>query len=151
LALFFFFCPSVDANEADIAAKGGIEPVIEAAAIHDFELQSQCARALRNLSVHEPNKRLMRAAGGVAVLRALAESPVDRIKSQALRALGNLGEAAPTAAGVVAPATAATSAAGGAGAAPASGAPATGAAAPSAASNACASENNGCASEHKGE
>jgi hypothetical protein len=44
-------CRIADANEAEIADLGGLEPIIAAATRPDLELQGQAARALRNLSV----------------------------------------------------------------------------------------------------
>jgi hypothetical protein len=79
---------------------------VSAAGLPEPELQSQCARALRNLSVNERNKAMIRSIGGVAVLTALATEHSDRIRNQAVRALTNLGELAP--AGAPAPAAAGT-------------------------------------------
>lgn len=42
----------VDANELEIAREGGLEPIIDAATSDSMDLQSQAARALRNLSVN---------------------------------------------------------------------------------------------------
>jgi hypothetical protein len=42
----------VDANEVEIAREGGLKPIIEGARSESIELQSQVARALRNLSVN---------------------------------------------------------------------------------------------------
>lgn len=90
-----------DSNEAEIGAKGGIAHIVATAAAItgtsdvDVELQSQCARALRNLSVAPANKLLVRAADGIPVLRKLAESASDRTKQQALRALNNLASVMP--------------------------------------------------------
>lgn len=41
-----------DANEVEIARKGGLKPIIDGAHSESVELQSQVARALRNLSVN---------------------------------------------------------------------------------------------------
>lgn len=49
-------CSHADSNEIEIAKKGGIAPIIEAARSGDLELESQAARALRNLSVNDDNK-----------------------------------------------------------------------------------------------
>lgn len=90
-----------DSNEAEIGAKGGIAHIVTTAAAVtgstdiDVELQGQCARALRNLSVAPANKLLVRAADGIPVLRKLAESTSDRTKQQALRALNNLASVMP--------------------------------------------------------
>ena len=53
-----------DSNEVEIAAKGGIGPIIEAARSGDLELESQAARALRNLSVCEENKAISERGKG---------------------------------------------------------------------------------------
>lgn len=108
-----------DDNEKEIAKLGGLEPIIAAAGSTTKELQSQAARALRNLSVDGTqacqarhsvppppltnttplslhvatgdNKKLIIELNGVEVLKALASSSSDRIKQQATRALTNLG------------------------------------------------------------
>jgi len=41
-----------DANEVEIAREGGLKPIIDGAYSESVELQSQVARALRNLSVN---------------------------------------------------------------------------------------------------
>ena len=41
-----------DENEVQIAESGGLKPIMEAAHSSDSELVAQCARAMRNLSVH---------------------------------------------------------------------------------------------------
>lgn len=81
-----------DANEATIAEKGGLPPIIAATKSVDVELQSQAARALRNLSVREENKDMIRSLGGVEPLKVMASSTTERISKQASRALLNLGE-----------------------------------------------------------
>lgn len=43
---------SADANEVEIAREGGLKPIIDGARSESVELQSQVARALRNLSVN---------------------------------------------------------------------------------------------------
>lgn len=43
---------TTDANELEIAREGGLKPIIESAQSDSIELQSQVARALRNLSVN---------------------------------------------------------------------------------------------------
>jgi hypothetical protein len=64
---------------------------VEAAKHDDVELRSQCARALRNLSVNPNNQRILTECSGVETLRMLASSSVDRVRQQAVRALVNLG------------------------------------------------------------
>jgi len=46
-----------DANEVEIARKGGLKPIIDGATSESVELQSQVARALRNLSVNRTLRR----------------------------------------------------------------------------------------------
>ena len=46
----------LDANEIEIAQEGGIEPIISAAESDSVDLQSQAARALRNLSVNRKSR-----------------------------------------------------------------------------------------------
>ena len=41
-----------DTSEIEIVQEGGLGPILDGAASPDRELQSQCARALRNLSVN---------------------------------------------------------------------------------------------------
>lgn len=43
---------NLDANEVAIAHEGGLSPIIEGVKSDSIELQSQIARALRNLSVN---------------------------------------------------------------------------------------------------
>lgn len=110
-----------DDNESEIGRLGGIEAVVAVAADTDENVQSQAARALRNLSVcgacgcrkvdlgvpahgawnaripplapprTAANKDLIRRAGGVEPLRALLHRE-GRVAQQARRALHNLGE-----------------------------------------------------------
>ena len=42
----------LDANEVEIAQEGGLVPILDAATSNNMDLQSQAARALRNLSVN---------------------------------------------------------------------------------------------------
>lgn len=87
-----------DENEASIGANGGIPPILAAAKLDHMELQAQCARALRNLSVLAANQSVIREEGGVAVLQGLEGSRVDRVRTQASKALLNLKAAADAAA-----------------------------------------------------
>lgn len=104
-----------DANEVEIARKGGLKPIIDGAHSESVELQSQVARALRNLSVNRTfsfvllkhssprtntggtargtaeNKQAIVELGGVEALQSLVRSTNDRICQQATRALVNLG------------------------------------------------------------
>ncbi len=82
---------SIDANEIEIAQKGGLAPIIAAARSGDLELESQCARALRNLSVNEGNKKVIRDLGGVEVLLSMTTAASERVRQQSTRALANLG------------------------------------------------------------
>ena len=55
LLLKEFYCfvfIHLDANELEIARKGGLIPVVDALSASDYELLCQAARALRNLSVN---------------------------------------------------------------------------------------------------
>lgn len=47
-----------DANEVEIAREGGLKPIIDGAFSESVELQSQVARALRNLSVNRTSNGL---------------------------------------------------------------------------------------------
>ena len=87
-------CTQTDANEAEIGDGGGLEAILLAAAHGDLELKGQAARALRNLSVREENKAIIRRLDGVNTLVKLSRSSNDKIKQQATRALMNLGEIA---------------------------------------------------------
>ena len=70
---------------------GGLKPIMAGAQMSASpEMQSQCARALRNLSVHPSNKDRILDMDGAAILRALAKHPSERINQQAARALANL-------------------------------------------------------------
>jgi hypothetical protein len=72
-------------------ALGGLEPILAASrSSADEELQSQVARALRNLTCNTNNKARVRALGGVQLLEGLTTSTNDRIRQQATRALNNL-------------------------------------------------------------
>lgn len=46
------FVVLTDANEIEIVEVGGLKPILEGAATGSQDLQAQCARALRNLSVN---------------------------------------------------------------------------------------------------
>lgn len=82
-----------DNNEVEIANQGGLEPILKAANSRNVDLQSQSARALRNLSVNDDNKKRIISLDGVRTLRSLvSNSANDRVRMQAMRALGNLGE-----------------------------------------------------------
>lgn len=96
----------LDANELAIANEGGLEPIIDGATSDSLDLQSQCARALRNLSVNRKciilicklmnlalNKKIIVDLGGIEALRMLVNSHNDRICQQSHRALVNLGYA----------------------------------------------------------
>ena len=63
---------------------------MRAAASDNLELQSQAARAMRNLSVNPTNKEMIKKLDGVEKLKRLAESDNERIKQQAHKALNNL-------------------------------------------------------------
>ena len=65
-------------------------PILKAAASDNLELQSQAARAMRNLSVNPDNKEMIRKLDGVEILARLSESDNERIQQQATRALNNL-------------------------------------------------------------
>lgn len=54
------------------------------------ELGAQCARALRNLSVHPINKEQIVKCGASDSLLMLATSSNDRVSQQARRALKNI-------------------------------------------------------------
>ena len=81
-----------DNNEVEIAELGGLAPILDGANTDHLDLQSQSARALRNLSVNEGNKEKIIALGGVNILKKLIRNcPSDRVRTQASRALANLG------------------------------------------------------------
>ena len=84
----------VDNNELQIAQQGGLAPILQGAQAPQPELQSQSARALRNLSVNAENKQMIRKMGGVEILQKLTAVNNERIQSQARRALKNLEVAA---------------------------------------------------------
>ena len=56
-----------------------------------MDLQSQSARALRNLSVNPANQAKIRDLNGIPILEKLVKSENERISQQANRALVNLG------------------------------------------------------------
>ena len=100
-----------DSNELDIVQLGGLEPIVDGvsvvsnvirggfsltaehrsqhgASVENYEeLGAQCARALRNLSVHPDNKAAIVRMGTVSSLLVLAQSHNERISQQAARAL----------------------------------------------------------------
>ena len=80
----------LDDNERIIAAAGGIGPIISCASSKSPELQSQAARALRNMSVDMRNKRRIVELGGYQILCALVNSNSERVIMQAQKALQNL-------------------------------------------------------------
>lgn len=98
-----------DNNEIEIVRMGGLDPIVEgcataAAALtspslssrnereigHLEELATQCARALRNLSVNPHNKTQMAVLGASRHLQLLINYSNERISQQARRALRNL-------------------------------------------------------------
>lgn len=103
-----------DENELEIVESGGLVPIVDMAAEvakyfstgggfvelkgthqatspeHYEELGAQCARALRNLSVHPSNKAQVVSFGAAESLLMLASSSNDRVSQQARRALKNL-------------------------------------------------------------
>jgi hypothetical protein len=88
--LVLFVCKNKQLSQAEIARAGGLEPILRAAASDNFELQSQAARAMRNLSVNPDNKEMIKKLDGVEVLKKLSGSDNERIQQQATRALNNL-------------------------------------------------------------
>ena len=70
---------------------GGLPIILSCCRQPVTELQSQAARALRNLSVYASNKEIIRKCDGVDILLTLSRSQHDRICMQATRALNNLG------------------------------------------------------------
>ena len=80
-----------DSNEMLIAQLGGLEPILNAADTSNLDLQSQSARALRNLSVNPTNQAKIRDLNGIPILEKLVKSENERISQQANRALVNLG------------------------------------------------------------
>lgn len=104
-----------DANELDIVECGGLVPIVDMATMvaRHFnlggrgadskgnsgsggtpeqyeELGAQCARALRNLSVHPSNKDQVVKHGAADSLALLVTSNNDRVSQQARRALKNI-------------------------------------------------------------
>lgn len=97
-----------DNNEVEIVRVGGLDPICEGCAMaanglsgslatrhereiqHLEELATQCARALRNLSVNPLNKSQMAVLGVSRHLQLLANYPNERISQQARRAMRNL-------------------------------------------------------------
>eukprot|EP01036_Dinobryon_divergens_P022256 gene22256-30498_t len=98
-----------DANELEIVRLGGLEPIITSMALaaeglegservprasRDLplleELATQCARALRNLSVNAANKSIIQKMNAARHLQVLMTYPNEKIAQQARRALRNL-------------------------------------------------------------
>ena len=73
-----------------IARVGGLEVILDGAKAPSVDLRSQCARALRNLSVNADNKARLRDLGAIPLLRDIAASRGTRAAAQAQRALENL-------------------------------------------------------------
>ena len=81
-----------DENELAIGRDlGGVRVLVATARdARDDELLCQCARALRNLSVHRDNQALLREHGGLELLQSLRASPIDRVRQQVAVAIANL-------------------------------------------------------------
>lgn len=82
-------------NEVEIGKLGGIEPIIDASKKPNLDLQSQAARALRNLSVNKENQKKIISLGGVETLKSLLSSTNEKVMQQAKRALSNLEQSIP--------------------------------------------------------
>jgi hypothetical protein len=95
-----------DKNEVEIVKCYGLEPIVQGLELGATELNesrltpkekllleelaTQCARALRNLSVNPSSRSEIENLGATVFLQKLANHPNDRISQQSRRALRNL-------------------------------------------------------------